>query len=97
MWRCEWIWQTYCWVMMTSFAWGLVTTILWCSCWDCSFDSACICPQAETERETSAITTAGATAVVVRARRPTRTGSPRGGAAGVGSGVRCPQRGGAGG
>ena len=33
MWRCEWIWQTYCWVMMTSFALGLVTTILWCSWW----------------------------------------------------------------
>ena len=22
MWRCEWIWQTYCWVMVTSFAIG---------------------------------------------------------------------------
>ena len=28
MWRCERIWQTYRWVMMTSFALGLVTTIL---------------------------------------------------------------------
>ena len=31
MWRCEWIWQTYCWVMVTSIALGLVTTILGCS------------------------------------------------------------------
>src|SRR6476619_6534739 len=34
MWICEWIWQTYCCVMMTSIALGLVTTILcsWCVC-----------------------------------------------------------------
>ena len=31
MWRCEWIWQTYGWVMVTSIALGLVTTIFWCS------------------------------------------------------------------
>ena len=51
MWRCEWIWQTYCWVRLTSFALGLVTTILCCSWWG---SSACMRWQAGREREISA-------------------------------------------
>ena len=56
MWRCEWIWQTYCSVTMTSFASGLVTTIF------CSSGGCCSSPlsllQADREKETSATITA---------------------------------------
>src|SRR5262245_18155943 len=48
--RCEWIWQTYCWVTKTSFTLGRVTTILWCSN---SASSLCLL-QAGREREISA-------------------------------------------
>src|ERR1051326_6882310 len=47
--RREWIWQTYCWVMTTSLALGLVTTIFRCP----SVGSSCLW-HAGREREISA-------------------------------------------
>ena len=63
MWRCEWIWQTYCWVMVTSIALGLVTTILWCSWWGCMFANP----------RTPPLTSATASMRVVTGRRMAKT------------------------
>src|SRR5581483_1372800 len=55
MWRWAWIWQTYCRVIVTSMALGLVTTIVWCSA---SAPSSCL-SQAGRERAISATRRAG--------------------------------------